>query len=53
MRKPLPFRAPHRHNAVTQHVLRRREGVPYEVERTQCSECRAVLEEKTLRRAAA
>jgi hypothetical protein len=35
------------------YMLRQREGVPYEVERVQCSQCRRVLEERPLRRAAA
>jgi hypothetical protein len=35
------------------YMLRQREGVPYEVERVQCSQCRQVLEERPLRRAAA
>jgi NMD protein affecting ribosome stability and mRNA decay len=43
----------HRHRAVVTHALRQRAGVPYEVERTVCAECRRVLEERTLRRAAA
>jgi NMD protein affecting ribosome stability and mRNA decay len=53
MRKPISFRVPHRHRAVTQYLLRQREGIPYEVERVQCSDCRRVLTEKPLRRAAA
>jgi hypothetical protein len=53
MRNPIQFRPPHRHKAVTTHLLRQREGVPYEVERKLCSECRRVLDEKPLRRAAA
>ena len=43
----------HTHNAVRTHVLLRRLGVPYEVERTVCTECRHVLEERPLKRAAA
>jgi hypothetical protein len=53
MRNPLPFRVPHRHRAVTLYLLLQREGIPYEIERVQCSECRRVLEERPLRRAAA
>jgi hypothetical protein len=53
MRKPITFESPHRHNAVTTHLLRQREGVPYEVQRVHCSECRRVLDERQLRRAAA
>jgi hypothetical protein len=44
---------PHRHTEVTQHVLRQRAGVPYEVERKMCSSCREVLDERLLRRTAA
>jgi NMD protein affecting ribosome stability and mRNA decay len=43
----------HRHQEVVHHALRQRAGVPYEVERTVCTECRRVLEERTVRRAAA
>jgi hypothetical protein len=52
MRKPI-FRGPHRHQTVTLYLLCQRYGIPYEVERVQCSECRRVLDEKPLRRAAA
>jgi hypothetical protein len=43
----------HEHRAVTVHELRQRAGVPYEVERRFCSDCRRLLEERPLRRAAA
>jgi NMD protein affecting ribosome stability and mRNA decay len=43
----------HRHTAVTKKVLDQRAGVPYEVERTFCSACSAVLAERPLKRAAA
>jgi NMD protein affecting ribosome stability and mRNA decay len=43
----------HRHTVVETHALRQREGVPYEVERRVCSECRKVLDERLLRRALA
>jgi hypothetical protein len=43
----------HKHDVVATHALRQREGVPYEVERRVCSECRKVLDERPLRRAAA
>jgi len=46
-------RRTHTHSAVRTHVLRQRLGVPYEVERTVCTECRHVLEERPLKRAAA
>jgi hypothetical protein len=45
--------AVHNHQAVKEHILGQRHGVPYEVERIRCADCRAVLEEKPLRRAAA
>lgn len=44
---------PHKHVAVTQHVLLQRGGVPYEVERVTCADCRKLLEERSVRRAAA
>jgi hypothetical protein len=44
---------PHKHTPVTTHELRRREGIPYEYERKVCNDCRQVLEERPLRRAAA
>lgn len=43
----------HRHTEVTTHVLRQRDGIPYEVERKVCSDCRRILDEQPLRRAAA
>jgi NMD protein affecting ribosome stability and mRNA decay len=49
---PLRRRA-HNHNAVRTYVLLQRFGVPFEVERTVCSDCRRVLEERPLKRAAA
>jgi hypothetical protein len=48
-----PEQQDHRHEAVTLHALRQREGIPYEVERMVCLGCRRVLSERTLRRAAA
>jgi hypothetical protein len=47
-RKPL-----HRHTWVRSYVLLQRLGIPYEVERTVCSECRHVLDERPVKRAAA
>jgi NMD protein affecting ribosome stability and mRNA decay len=43
------------HQHVTQqvHVLRQRAGVPYEVEQKVCADCRRVLDETPVRRAAA
>jgi hypothetical protein len=43
----------HEHTAVTVHELRRRAGIPYEVELTICVDCRRVLGERPVRRAAA
>jgi hypothetical protein len=43
----------HRHKGVQTYVVLQRLGVPYEVERTVCSECRQVLDERRLKRAAA
>jgi RNase P subunit RPR2 len=43
----------HKHTVITTYVLRQRAGVPYEVERTICAECRRVLGERAVRRAAA
>ena len=45
--------APHRHKAVTLHVLAQRRGIPYELERKVCSACSRVLDERQLKRAAA
>ena len=50
---PTPEQHGHRHDAITLHALRQREGIPYEVERVVCLDCRRVLSERTLRRAAA
>jgi len=46
-------RKPHRHTGIRTYVLLQRLGVPYEVERTVCSECNRVLDERQLKRAAA
>jgi hypothetical protein len=43
----------HRHTGVQTHLLLQRFGVPYEVERTVCSGCGQVLDERRLKRAAA
>jgi hypothetical protein len=43
----------HKHTAVTTLAIRQRHGVPYEVERKVCADCRALLEEKPVKRAAA
>jgi hypothetical protein len=48
-----PARRLHRHRAVTTHALRQQAGIPYEVERKVCSDCQRVLDERTVRRAAA
>jgi NMD protein affecting ribosome stability and mRNA decay len=43
----------HKHRTVTTRLIRQRAGVPYEVERRVCRDCRRVLDERPLRRAAA
>ena len=43
----------HKHNAVTVHAIRQHAGVPYHVERKICSACQQLLEERTIKRAAA
>ena len=43
----------HEHRAVIAHVLRQHAGIPYEVEQKICTDCRTVLGERTVRRAAA
>jgi len=43
----------HQHKAVVAHALRQRAGVPYEIEQRVCSDCHRVLDERTVRRAAA
>lgn len=43
----------HKHKVVRLYAVQQRAGVPYEVERTVCADCRRVLEERPLRRAAA
>lgn len=44
---------PHRHRTVREHVLVQRDGVPYELERTRCTTCAQVLDERRLKRAIA
>ena len=53
MTSVMPTPHQHTHQAVVVHVLRRREGVPYEVEQKVCTACEETLAEKTVRRAAA
>ena len=43
----------HKHKAITAHALQQRAGIPYEVERTICLDCRRLLDERPLRRTAA
>jgi NMD protein affecting ribosome stability and mRNA decay len=43
----------HEHKTVVTHALRQQAGIPYEVERQVCSDCRRVLGERNVRRAAA
>jgi RNase P subunit RPR2 len=47
------MKRPHRHRAVSTHVVVQRSGIPYELERTVCKECARLLTERPLRRAAA
>ena len=47
-----PIRS-HEHVAKNVHVLRQRAGIPYEVEQKVCADCRRVLDETPVRRAAA
>ena len=47
------LRLPHRHRAVSTHVLVQRDGVPYELERVVCGDCARVLSERPLKRTAA
>lgn len=47
------LRLPHRHRAVSLHVVVQRAGVPYECERIVCAECSRVLSERPLARATA
>ncbi len=43
----------HEHRAVVAHALRQQAGIPYEIEQQVCSDCHRVLDERTVRRAAA
>ena len=43
----------HEHKAVVAHALRQHAGIPYEVEQQVCTDCKRVLDERTVRRAAA
>jgi NMD protein affecting ribosome stability and mRNA decay len=43
----------HEHVATRVHVLLQRAGVPYEIEQQVCADCRRVLDEKPVKRAAA
>jgi NMD protein affecting ribosome stability and mRNA decay len=52
MKAPMHTRQ-HRHSSVTLRAIRQRSGIPYEIERKVCPECKRVLDEKPLRRAAA
>jgi len=44
------FPVQHTHVAVVKHLIRRRQGIPYEVERKVCAACSRVLEEKPVKR---
>ena len=43
----------HEHKAIIAHALRQHSGIPYEVEQRVCSDCNRILDERTVRRAAA
>jgi len=43
----------HRHAAERVHVVVQRGGVPYEIEQLVCRDCRAIIEERPLKRTAA
>lgn len=43
----------HEHRAVIAHALRQHAGIPYEVEQRVCTDCHRILDERTVRRAAA
>jgi hypothetical protein len=43
----------HQHVAKRVHVLEQKAGIPYELERQVCAACARILEEKTVKRAAA
>jgi hypothetical protein len=47
------LRLPHRHRAVSTHVVVQWNGVPYEVERMICSGCSRVISERRLGRTTA
>jgi RNase P subunit RPR2 len=49
----MTLRRRHRHTVVTIRAIGQWHGVPYEVERTVCRNCRTLLGEKPLKRAAA
>jgi hypothetical protein len=49
----MTFKRIHKHRPVTTIAIRQRGGVPYEVERKVCADCRTVLGETPVRRAAA
>ena len=43
----------HQHTAVTVLTIRQKNGIPYEFEQKVCSQCRQLLHERPLKRAAA
>jgi hypothetical protein len=47
------MRRVHRHRPVVSHVIRQRDGVPYEMDVVVCRVCGRVLEERPVKRAAA
>ena len=55
MSQLFPHRRPraHKHSPALTHAMVQRLGVPFEVERTVCTKCQQVLDERPLKRAAA
>jgi len=49
----MTFKRVHQHTSVTIRAIGQRDGIPYEVERKVCADCRRLLDEKPLRRASA
>jgi hypothetical protein len=43
----------HTHVAVITHLIRQRQGIPYEMERKVCAACARVLDERPVKRLAA
>jgi hypothetical protein len=48
-----PLQSSHEHVAKRVHLVLQRAGVPYEVEQQVCTACARILDEKSVKRAAA